>query len=169
MPSSTAATTSASRARRRSSLSIERTACASARAISAASPRTRTVSGMRLLSKQRMQLVLETAALDRAVNSALLRRVRLPPPASRAARLARCDRARAGRAADRRVAAVVERVIRDVALAHVVPHLVLGPLRERVQLDDRSVVVVDLDLADVRAARPLVASQPGDPRVEPGE
>ncbi len=48
----------------------------------------------------------------------------------------------------------------------VVPDLLLGPLGERVQLHDRAVVVVDLDLADVRAARPLVAAQAGDPGVE---
>ena len=54
-------------------------------------------------------------------------------------------------------------------LADVVPDLVFGPLGKRVELDDRAVVVVDLDLADVAARRPLVAAQPGDPGVEPGQ
>ena len=54
-------------------------------------------------------------------------------------------------------------------LAHVVPHLVFGPFGERVELHDRAVVVVDLDLADVAACRPLVAAQAGDPRVEAAE
>ena len=73
---------------------------------------------------------------------------------------------RARRAADRRVALVVERVVGHVVLAHVVPDLVLRPFGERVELDDRAVVVVDLDLADVGARRPLVAAQAGDPGVE---
>ena len=51
---------------------------------------------------------------------------------------------------------------RDVVLADVVPDLVLLPLGERVQLDDRAVVVVDLDLADVRARRPLVPAKAGE-------
>src|SRR5262249_17851908 len=143
------------------------TACASARATSAASPLTRTaVSGTVRLPDQRVQLVLEPSALDRAVDPALLRRARLPPPAARAARRACRHRARTRRAADRGVALVVERVIRDVAVADVVPDLVLRPFGERVELHDRAVVVVDLDLADVRAARPLVAAEAGDPCVE---
>src|SRR5207247_2420808 len=88
--------------------------------------------GMRLVAEQGVQLVLEPAALDRAVDPAFLRRVRLPPPAAGARRLVGCDRARAGRAADRLVALVVERVVRNLALAHVVPDLFLGPLGERV-------------------------------------
>src|SRR4051794_26172744 len=167
-PSSTAATTSASRARRPSSTTIDRTACASARATSAASPATRMPS-LTVVSDQRVQLVLEAAAFDRAVDPALLRSVRFPPPAARAGGFARRDRSRAGRAADRRVPAVVERVVRHLALAHVVPHLVLRPLGERVQLHDRAVVVVELDLADVRPACPLVAPKAGDPGVEARE
>src|SRR5205823_14390451 len=120
------------RARRASSCRVDSTACVSARATSAAWPRT--VTSLMRFSEQRVQLVLEPAALDRTVDPALLRRVRLPPPAAGARRLARRDRARARRTADRRVAPVVEHVVRDLALAHVVPHLVLGPLRERVQL-----------------------------------
>ena len=113
--------------------------------------------------------MLEAAALDRAVDAALLRRARLPPPAAVARSLARLDRARARRAADRRVPLRVERMHRQVVLADVVPRLFLGPFGERVELDDAAVVVVDLDLADVRAARPLVAPEPGDPRVEAGQ
>src|SRR3954470_21592351 len=168
-PSPIAAMTSARRPRRSSFCTMASTACASAVATSAASPLTRTLtaaSGMCGVAEQRVQFVFEATALDRAVDPALLRGVRLPPPAAGAARCAGLDRARARSAADRGVALVVERVVRDVALAHVVPDLLLVPLGERIELHDRAVVVVDLDLADVRAARPLVAAQAGDPRVE---
>src|SRR5262245_25825767 len=106
--------------RRVSSCTIDRTACASARATSAASPDTRTLnappSSMRSVSQQSVQLVLESARLDRAVDPALLGRVRLPPPASGTARLVGRDRAGARVAADRAVAAVVELVIGHLAL-----------------------------------------------------
>src|SRR4051812_16703890 len=100
-----AAIRSPSRPRRSPSATIDRTACASPSATSAASPRTLTTpSAMRLLAQQRVQLVLEAARLDGAVDAALLGRVRLPPPASVARRLARADGPGAGRAADRGVA-----------------------------------------------------------------
>src|SRR4051812_31827218 len=165
-PSAIAATTSASFPRRSSSCTIASTACASAEATSAASPPTRTGVSAMLLAEDRVQLVLEAAALDRAVDPALLRRVRLPPPAAGAARLAGLDRPRARGAADRGEAAVVQRVVGHVAFAHVVPDVLLVPFGQRIELDDRAVVVVDLDLADVRAARPLVAAQPRDPCVQ---
>src|SRR5579859_1846338 len=101
--------------------------------------------------------MLEPAGLDRAVDPALLRRVRLPPPAAVTARLAGTDRPCARRTADRRVPALVQRMRRHGVLARVLPDLVLRPLGERVELHDRAVVVVDLDLADVRARGPLVA------------
>src|SRR5205085_9272312 len=169
-PSSTAAIRSASRPRHSSSCTIASTARASAEMTSAASGRILTALLVAIvLAAQRVQLVLEPARLDRAVDAALLRRVRLPPPATRAAGLALADRAGARRAADRRVALRVEGMHRQAALADVVPDLLLRPFGEGVQLHDRAVVVVDLDLADVRPRRPLVAAQAGDPRVEPGE
>src|SRR4051794_10259019 len=169
-----AAIRSASRPRRSSSCTMASTAVASASATSPASPCSETgfssgasLSLMAVAADDRVQLVLEAARLDRAVDAALLGRPTLPPPAPGARLLPRRDRARAGRAADRRVATLVERVRGNVVLAHVLPDLVLGPLRQRVELDDGVVIVVDLDLADVRTRRPLVAAQPGDPRVEP--
>src|SRR5437660_4308020 len=169
-PSSTAATSSARRKRIVSSRASDCTVCASASATSRASPFSATAASVIVvLAEQGAQLVLEPARLDRAVDTALLRCVRLPPPAPGAQVLALLRRPRARRAADRGVTLVVERVVRKLVLAHVVPHLVLRPLGERVQLHDRAVVVVDLDLADVAAGRPLVATQAGDPRVEPGE
>src|SRR3989442_34996 len=169
-PSWTAATRSASRPRRSTSCTSASTACASPSATSAAVVSSFTAGlVIGVLSEDGVQLVFEAAGLDRAVDAALLRRVRLPPPAAGAVGLAGPNCARAGCAADRRVALVVERVVRHVVLAHVVPDLVLRPFGKGVQLHDRAVVVIDLDLADVRARRPLVAAQPRDPRVESGE
>src|SRR5262245_5062635 len=164
-PSPIAAIRAARRPRYSSPEASERTAWASASATSCACSE----SGIALvivLADQRAQLVLEPSGLDRAVDAALLGRVLLPPPPAVAALLARCERPGAGGTADRRVAAVVERVVGDVALADVVPDLVLGPLGERVELHDSAVVVVDLDLPDVRPARPLVSAQAGDPGVQ---
>src|SRR5580765_3478634 len=166
VPSSAAATSSPSRPRTSSSRAIASTDCASASTTSRASPFSSTLIA---LADQRAQLVLEPARLDRAVDAALLRRVRLPPPATRAQVFTCLRRPRARRAADRGVALVVERVVRKVVLAHVLPDVFLRPFRERVQLHDRAVVMVDLDLADVAARRPLVAPQAGDPRVESRE
>ena len=116
-----------------------------------------------------MELVLEAAGLDGAMHAALLRRARLPPPTAGTDGLAGRDRAGARSAADRRVALRVQRMHGDVVVSEVVPDLVFGPLGERVELEETAVVVVDLDLADVRTARPLVAAQSGDPGVEPRE
>src|SRR2546426_5376853 len=169
-PSPTAATRSASRPRRSASCTSVSTACASPSATSAAAVSSFTAGlVIGILSEDGVQLVLEAAGLDRAMDAAFLRRVRLPPPAPGAVGLAGTNCARAGCAADRRVALVVERVVRHVVLAHVVPDLVLRPLGEWVQLHDRAVVVIDLDLADIRARRPLVAAKPRDPGVESGE
>src|SRR5882757_270335 len=167
-PSSTSETSSASRERIVSFCAIDNTVCASASATSRASPFNASVL-LTVVPDQRAQLVLESACFDRAVDAALLRCARLPPPASGAQVLALLRRPGARRAADRGVALVVERVVRKLVLLHVVPHVFLRPLGERVELHDRPVVVVDLDLADVAARRPLVAAQAGDPRVEAGE
>src|SRR3954469_3078665 len=57
-------------------------------------------------------------------------------PAAVAQVAARADRLRAVGAADRRIAAIVERVVREVVLTDVVPDVALGPVRERVQLPE---------------------------------
>src|SRR5512133_3448406 len=169
-PSWTAATRSASRPRLSPSCTSASTACASPSATSAAAGLSLTAGlVIGVLSEDGVELVLKAAGFDRAVDAALLRRVRLPPPAPGTVGLAGTNRARALCAADRGVALVVERVVRDVVLAHVFPDLVLCPFGEWVQLHDRAVVVIDLDLADIRARRPLVAAKPRDPGVEGGE
>src|SRR5439155_27004911 len=95
-------------------------------------------SSMPVLADDRVQLVLEAAVLDRAVHTALLRRIRLPPPAAGAVVLVRADRARAWGAADRRVALRVQPVHRHIVLAEVGPDVALRPFGKRVQLHDRT-------------------------------
>ena len=74
-------------------------------------------------------------------------------------------RLRGVRVADRLVAAVVERVVRQPALADVGPAVVFGPVGERVRLPEL-VAGVPAELRRVRANRRLVAADPGDPAVE---
>src|SRR5438552_13506106 len=106
-------------------------------------------------SDQDLQLVLETTGFDGAMHAALFRAVFFPPPAARPGIRAGLHGAGARGAADALVALVVERVVRDAVVADVVPHLFVGPVGQRVDFDDAAVVVVQLDLADVRARRPL--------------
>src|SRR5437899_2061611 len=107
--------------------------------------------------------MLEPTRLDRAVHPALFWRARLPPPSAGARVLSFADRARARCASDGLVALVIERVVRDIVGADVIPDLVLGPIGQRRDLNDPAVVVIDFDLADIRASRPLVATQAGHP------
>src|SRR3954454_16209869 len=87
-----------------------------------------------------------------------------PRPAARAA----VARLRARRAADRGVAAVVQRVVRQVALVDPPPQVLLGPVDERVVLPHRA-LLVPLDRLGVRAGRRLLAADAGDPCVAAGE
>src|SRR5262245_55281707 len=169
-PSCTAALSAAGCTRNGPASTIARTVCASARTTSCSGSRSTVSSAIVvLLAEDRAQFVLHAARLDGAVDAALLGRVLLPPPASGSRGLSGRRRARARRAADRGVAALVQRMGRDVVRAHVVPDLLLRPLGQGVQLHDRTVVVVDLDLADICARGPLVAPQPRDPGVQGGE
>src|SRR5207344_2655469 len=68
-----------------------------------------------------------------AVEPAFLERGGLPPPASAPGILARSNGTRARRAADARIAAIVERVVRHVVRAHVAPDLVRRPIGERIE------------------------------------
>src|SRR3989442_9218798 len=85
-------------------------------------------------------------------------------PAAGALLLVRADRARARYAADRAEADVVERVVRDLVDGDVGPDALLVPVRERVHLPD-VVALRPLHLRRSRAARRLVAADPGDPGV----
>src|SRR6266446_5430812 len=107
------------------------------------------------IAQQSGEFVLEAAGLDRAMHPALLRCAGLPPPSPRARFMAFGHRPRAWRASDRFVALVVERVVRNFVGAKVVPHLALGPIGQRRELHDSTVIVIDLDLTDVRSRSPL--------------
>ena len=70
--------------------------------------------------------------------------------------------------ADRRVAAVVQRVVGEPALPDVRPAVVVAPVGERVRLPEL-VRRVPAELRRVRAGRRLVAADAGDPAVEVSE
>ena len=70
--------------------------------------------------------------------------------------------------ADRRVAAVVQRVVGEPAFPDVRPAVVVAPVGERVRLP-QLVRGVPAELRRVRACRRLVAADAGDPAVELSE
>src|SRR5579885_3162091 len=85
-------------------------------------------------------------------------------PAACALLLVRRRRPRAGDAADRAVAGVVERVVRDLVDDDVRPDALLVPVGDRVELPD-AVALRPLQLRRPGAARRLVAADAGDPGV----
>ena len=97
------------------------------------------------------------------MQAALLVLGALPPPAPGADVLARLDGARAGRAADRRIAAVMQRVVGHIVRTQVTPDLVVAPVSERIVLRQRVRLVVFLG-GELRARDRLRPAEPGDPR-----
>src|SRR4051794_15852720 len=85
-------------------------------------------------------------------------------PAARALLLLGCGGTRARDAADRAIADVVQRVVRNLVDGDVRPHALLVPVRERVELPD-AVALGPRHLRGLRAARRLVAADAGDPGV----
>src|SRR6185295_10773963 len=75
---------------------------------------------------------------------------------------------RARHAADRRIALVVERVVWNVVFQRVLPDLLLGPTRERIDLDESEFRVL-VDNLRARACRRLVAANRRDPCAQTGE
>ena len=104
----------------------------------------------------------------RDMQAALLRRLVLPPPAAGAHVLARGHRARAGRAADARVEPVVQRVVGHVVLRRC-------SARRRPSVHSASGLNLTRPSASGsrngtdRAVGRLLAAQPGDPGVAPGQ
>src|ERR1700689_1526785 len=87
---------------------------------------------------------------------------------ARPAALAPVARLGAAGTADRRVAAVVERVIGKVVLVDIAPDVALAPVGEGVQLPDPAAFVV-LELGGRRPGRRLLAAHAGDPCVNVGQ
>src|ERR1700750_1033618 len=90
--------------------------------------------------------------------------LREPGPAALAAGAGR----RARRAPDRVVALVVQRVVRQGAVTDPPPHVLLGPLDERVVLPDAA-LGVELDRLRAGARGRLLAADTGDPGVGAGQ
>src|SRR6266498_1269609 len=118
-----------------------------------------------VIAEQGVELVLEATRVDGAVDAALLRRVGLPPPPPGSVGLAQLDGAGAWGATDGRESLVVQGVVGDLVHPDVVPDLFFRPVRQWIHLDDATVVVVQLQLADVGAGGPLLAPDTRDPRV----
>src|SRR5579875_219007 len=112
------------------------------------------------------KFVFETTSLNRAMHSAFLRRASFPPPTPGPRVSVAGYSASTWAASDRFVALVVQFIVRDIVGADIIPYLGFGPIRQRGKLDDSSMIMVDLDLADVGPRRPLIAPQPCDPRVK---
>src|SRR5262249_24464993 len=91
-----------------------------------------------------------------------------PGPAPRTLVLARLHGTRARDAADRRVARVVQRVVRNLLDADVRLDALRIPVDERLHFPD-AVALRPLDLLGVRARRRLLATDARDPRVVLGE
>src|SRR6266571_4726179 len=102
------------------------------------------------------------------VQAALFRFGPLPPPAAGAHVFPRKHRARAGRAADRAVALVVEPVVGHAVLAHVAPHFRFAPGGERIEFFD-AVGGIEFALAELRAKLAMLAALAGDPGALAGE
>src|SRR5262249_18234209 len=83
-------------------------------------------------------------------------------PAASAFLLVRRDRPRAGDAADRAIAAVVERVVRNLVDRDVRPDPLLVPAGERVDLPDAVALRPD-HRRSVRAARGLITADAAEP------
>src|SRR5262245_47861418 len=84
-------------------------------------------------------------------------------PTARALLLVGRGRPGARHAADRAVARLVQRVVRDLVDLDVAPDEALVPVHERVDLPD-AVALGPLHLRRLSAARRLVAADAGDPR-----
>src|SRR5262245_60914458 len=100
--------------------------------------------------------MLESAGFNGTVHATLFRGSLFPPPSSGTMVLPGLHGAGAGRTADAGVTTIIERVVRHIVRTDVVPHLVLSPIGQGVDLDDATMVMVKLDLANVRAGGPLI-------------
>src|SRR5262245_25429576 len=108
---------------------------------------------------------MPTPSPKRTTTGSMLREMQaaLDLVGGRPAAVAGAARHGAVRAADRVVAAVMQGVVDDLVRADVAPDVLLAPVRQR-----RALVLVarvEHKLRRARAARRLVATQPGDPRV----
>src|SRR5215470_13075370 len=92
-----------------------------------------------------------------------------PPPASGTEVFSRPYRARAGRAANAGVALVMKTIVGDVVLADIVPHLVMGPIDQRIDLHEVAVFPIQFDLPGLRARYRLLAPQAGHPGIQSAE
>src|SRR5262249_25055105 len=96
------------------------------------------------------------------VQAALLLVVLLPPPTAGALALARLDRARAGRAAGRQEALIVQRIDRNAVLAHERGDALARPVVQRIDLDEPA-HGVECRIGRRGTLQGLLGAQTGDP------
>src|SRR5262245_45903013 len=102
------------------------------------------------------------------MKAAFLLVVSLPPPAPRAFGLSYADRARAGGAADRRKAAIVQHVVGNFVERHVVGEVAAAPFRKRIDLDEPE-RCVEFRKQRAAAVLGLLGPQTRDPGNRAGE
>jgi hypothetical protein len=94
------------------------------------------------LAQDGVDFMFKTARLNGAVDAALFGGIDFPPPTPCPIVLAWLNGTGARGATDAGVTLVVKRVVRDAILADVIPNLFLRPIRQRIDLDDAAMVVV---------------------------
>src|SRR5438445_8580211 len=85
-------------------------------------------------------------------------------PAAGAVGLVGADRPGAGPAADARIAPIVKGIVRHVVVENELPDVALGPVGERIDLDQLE-LMVPLDDSRVGASVSLIAANRADPCV----
>src|SRR6478736_7384923 len=93
----------------------------------------------------------------------------LPPPAAGAAVGARLHGTRAGCTADAGVALVMQRVVRQLARADVIPDVVVGPVEDGADLGDAAIGRVHFHRLRQRARDRLFMPHAGDPCAGTGD
>src|ERR1035437_6340348 len=122
-------------------------------------------SRLRYVRPNRSRRPRSRCASSRNMETAFAGAFLLPPPPARPGIVAWRDRTGARRAADRRIARVVQRVVRDSLGVDVRPDVVAAPVGKRHSLPDEPVLEVHAELWHRPPIRRLIAPQAGDPAV----
>src|ERR1700678_1647365 len=120
------------------------------------------VCPMKKSGSHRWRIRARDSAIFGNVQPAFLFLGLLPPPASRALRLARRDRARARSTADRQEAAIMQRVVRNVVCAYEFERPFACPVEQRINFDELA-ALVERRRCKARSVGGLIGTNAGDP------